>query len=122
MRGESVLIELLNNQIRNEPESESKSCLRSEPDIARVVEMEERGMRQSLRMLQVLTFVFHIYAHNVYAQTMCIHTMCVYTNNVHTQMCMHTHAHCSRPPGECEPPPTPSSDQKKSNHMFCFLQ
>ena len=81
------MIELLNNQIRNEPESESKSCLRSEPDIARVVEMEERGMRQSLRMLQVLTFVFHI--HTMYTQTMCIHTMCihkqcVYTNNVYT--------------------------------------
>ena len=40
-----------NNQNRNEPE-EPQSCLRSEPDIARVVELEERGMRQSLRMLQ----------------------------------------------------------------------
>ena len=37
--------------IRNEPEA-PKSCLRAEPDIARVVELEERGMRQSLRMLQ----------------------------------------------------------------------
>jgi len=35
----------------NEPEA-PQSCLRSEPDIARVVELEERGMRQSLRMLQ----------------------------------------------------------------------
>jgi len=35
----------------NEPEA-PKSCLRAEPDIARVVELEERGMRQSLRMLQ----------------------------------------------------------------------
>ena len=39
------------NQNRNEPEA-AESCLRSEPDIARVVELEERGMRQSLRMLQ----------------------------------------------------------------------
>ena len=81
------MIELLNNQIRNEPESESKSCLRSEPDIARVVELEERGMRQSLRMLQVLTFVFHIYAHNVYTHTICIHKQCVYTNNVYAHTC-----------------------------------
>ena len=45
--------------IRNEPEA-PKSCLRAEPDIARVVELEERGMATlGILVQKLLEFVPH---------------------------------------------------------------